>query len=160
MLAAVFTFEEITAVVHSMDGSKCPGPDSFNFNFIKEFWWLLRHDIRIFFDQFYGNECIPQCLMAYFLTLVPKVKSPQCIGDFRPISLLGCIYKLLAKVLAARLALVMDPLISESQSAFLKGRQLVEGVVVMNEVIDIAKRTGKECNILIVDFEKAYDSVD
>jgi hypothetical protein len=111
MLAAVFTFEEITAVVHSMDGSKCPGPDSFNFNFIKEFWWLLRHDIRIFFDQFYGNECIPQCLMAYFLTLVPKVKSPQCIGDFRPISLLGCIYKLLAKVLAARLALVMDPLI-------------------------------------------------
>jgi hypothetical protein len=50
MLAAVFTFEEITAVVHSMDGSKCPGPDGFNFNFIKEFWWLLRHDIRIFFD--------------------------------------------------------------------------------------------------------------
>jgi hypothetical protein len=49
--------------------------------------------------------------MAYFLTLVPKVKSPQCIGDFRPISLLCCIYKLLAKVLAARLALVMDPLI-------------------------------------------------
>jgi hypothetical protein len=74
--------------------------------------------------------------------------------------LLGCIYKLLSKVLAARLASVMDPLISDSQSAFLKGRQLVEGVLVMNEVIDFAKRRGKECIILKVDFEKAYDSVD
>jgi hypothetical protein len=160
MLAAIFSLDEITTVVRSMDGSKCPGPDGFIFNFIKEFWWLIRHDVRILFDQFYGNECIPQCLLAYFLTLVPKTKSPQCLGDFRPISLLGCIYKLLAKVLAARLTSVMDPLISESQSAFLKGRQLVEGVVVMNEVIDFAKRRGKECIILKVDFEKAYDSVD
>jgi hypothetical protein len=74
--------------------------------------------------------------------------------------LLGCIYKIIAKVLAARLAKVIGPLISKSQTAFLKGRQLVEGVVVVNEVIDYAKKTGKECLILKVDFEKAYDSVD
>ncbi|XP_045791386.1 uncharacterized protein LOC123886091 [Trifolium pratense] len=54
----------------------------------------------------------------------------------------------------------MDTLIPNTQSAFLKGRQLVEGVVVVNEVIDFAKKSGKECLILKVDFEKAYDSVD
>jgi hypothetical protein len=82
------------------------------------------------------------------------------LRDFRSISLLGCIYKLLAKVLAVRLAKVIDPLILLTQTAFLKGRQLVEEVVVVNEVIDYAKKTGKECFILKVDFEKAYDSVD
>jgi hypothetical protein len=94
------------------------------------------------------------------LTLIPKVKSPQGLSDFRPISLLGCRYKILSKVLANRLANVIGNLIPKTQSAFLKGRQLVEGVVVVNEVIDYAKKTGKECLILKVDFEKAYDSVD
>ncbi|MCH82386.1 LINE-1 reverse transcriptase like, partial [Trifolium medium] len=142
------------------DGSKCPGPDGFNFAFIKEFWNLMKHEVRIFFDQFHGNDCFPKCLLSYFLTLIPKIKSPQGLGDFRPISLLGCWYKLLAKVLAGRLARVIGNLIPKTQSAFLKGRQLVEGVVVVNEVIDFAKKAGKECLILKVDFEKAYDSVD
>jgi hypothetical protein len=65
-----------------------------------------------------------------------------------------------AKVLATRLAKVLGELIPKTQSAFLKGRQLVEGVVVVNEVIDFAKKARKNCLIFKVDFEKAYDSVD
>ncbi|WJX66076.1 hypothetical protein P8452_50669 [Trifolium repens] len=160
LLIAPFTLAEIEVAVSDCDGSKCPGPDGFNFNFIKEFWDLMKNEVRIFFDQFHGNECLQKCLLSYFLTLVPKVNSPQCPGDFRPISLLGCWYKLLAKVLATRLAKVIGVLIPKTQSAFLKGRQLVEGVVVVNEVIDFAKKTGKDCLILKVDFEKAYDSVN
>ncbi|GAU48811.1 hypothetical protein TSUD_406440 [Trifolium subterraneum] len=120
----------------------------------------MKVDVRIMFDQFHGNECLPKGICSYFLTLIPKVSSPQALGDFRPISLLGCLYKLIAKVLAARLSKVLDELIPNSQSAFLKGRQLVDGVVVVNEVIDFARKAGKDCLILKVDFEKAYDSVD
>ncbi|PNX65871.1 cytochrome p450, partial [Trifolium pratense] len=65
-----------------------------------------------------------------------------------------------SKVLASRLARVIGTLIPKTQSAFLKGRQLVDGVVAINEAIDFAKKSGKECMILKVDFEKAYDSVD
>jgi hypothetical protein len=136
-LTATFSLEEITEVVKECDG-----------------------DVRIMFDQFHGNACLPKGMCSYFLTLIPKVASPQAIGDFRPISLLGCLYKLIAKVLAARLAKVLGDLISNTQSVFLKGRQLVDGVVVVNEVIDSAKKYGKKCLILKVDFEKAYDSVD
>jgi hypothetical protein len=160
MLVAPFSLEEIEEVVKTSDGAKCPGPDGFNFAFIKEFWDIMKHEVRIMFDQFSGNDCLPKCLLSYFLTLIPKVKSPQRLGDFRPISLLGCWYKILAKVLANRLASVIGKLIPKTQSAFLKGRQLVEGVVVVNEVIDYAKKVGKSCMILKVDFEKAYDSVD
>ncbi|GAU23240.1 hypothetical protein TSUD_172690 [Trifolium subterraneum] len=159
-LTTNFTLAEITEAIKDCDGSKSPGPDGFNFAFIKEFWDLMKHDVRIMFDQFHGNDCLPKSLSSYFLTLIPKVNSPQALGDFRPISLLGCIYKMVAKVLASRLAKVMDELIPKTQSAFLKGRQLVEGVVVVNEVIDFAKKAGKECLIFKVDFEKAYDSVD
>jgi hypothetical protein len=159
-LTANFTLEEISEVVHSCDGSKSPGPDGFNFAFIKEFWDLLKGDVHILFDQFHGNSCLPKSICSYFLTLIPKVASPQSLGGFRPISLLGCIYKLVAKVLVARLARVIGDLIPNTQSAFIKGRQLVDGVLVVSEVIDYAKKSGKECLIFKVDFEKAYDSVD
>jgi len=99
-------------------------------------------------------------MLDYFVTLIPKVSSPLKLKDYRPIYLLGCLYKLLAKVLARRLASVMNSIISPNQSAFLKGRHLVDGVLVVNELVDYAKRAKKECLIFKVDFEKAYDSVD
>jgi hypothetical protein len=159
-LVAPFSIEEIEEVVKNSDGDKSSGPNDFNFAFVKRFWYLIKGEVRIMFDQFHGNEVIPKAMLAYFVALIPKVNSPLELKDFRPISLLGCLYKLLAKVLARRLAKVMNPKISPNQSAFLKGRYLVDGVVVINEIVDYAKKFKKECLILKVDFEKAYDSVD
>jgi hypothetical protein len=139
-LTACFTLEEINGAVRGCDGSKSPGPDGFNFAFIKEFWEVMNGDIRIMFDQFHGNAKFPRGMISYFLALIPKVDSPQALGDFRPISLLGCLYKIIAKVLATRLARVMGELISNTQSAFIKGRHLVDSVVVVNEVVDFAKK--------------------
>jgi hypothetical protein len=98
--------------------------------------------------------------VGFFCALIPKVSSPMELKDLRPISLLGSLYKLLAKVLARRIAGVMNSIISPSQSAFLKGRHLVDGVLVVNELLDFAKKSKKECLIFKVDFEKAYDLVD
>jgi hypothetical protein len=156
-LVAPFSMEEIEDVVRSSDGNKSPGPDGFNFSFLKNFWSLLKNEIRIMFDQFHGNSNFPRSFLSYFITLIPKIYSPSSLAEFRPISLLGCLYKLIAKVLTKRLARVIDSVISSNQSAFIKGRNLVDGVVVVNEIVDWAK---KECLIFKVDFEKAYDSVD
>jgi hypothetical protein len=155
-----FSLEEIELVVKESDGNKSPGPDGFNFAFIKQFWYLIKHEVRIFFDQFHGNDVFPRSLLSYFVTIIPKVKCPLSLKEFRPISLLGSIYKILAKVLAGRLAKVMNPLISKNQSAFLKGRHLEDGVLIVNEVVEVARLRKRECLILKVDFEKAYDSVE
>jgi len=112
------------------------------------------------FDQFHPNEVVPKGKLSYFVALVPKVSLPMALKDFRPISLLGCLYKLLAKVLDRRLAGIMNSIISPTQLAFLKGRNLVDGVLVVNELMDYAKKMNRECLTLKVDFEKAYDSVD
>jgi hypothetical protein len=79
-------------------------------------------------------------LLSYFITLIPKVTNPHSISEFRPISLLGSLYKIVAKVLATRLGSVMGNLISKNQSAFIKGRLLVDGVLTINEVVDLAKK--------------------
>ncbi|PNY17864.1 cysteine-rich receptor-like protein kinase, partial [Trifolium pratense] len=67
------------------------------------------------------------------------VDSPQRLNDFRPISLVGSLYKILAKVLANRLRLVIGGVISESQSAFVKDRQILDGILVVNDVVDEAR---------------------
>jgi len=85
--------------VRDSDGNKSLVSDDFNFAFIKEFWYLLKDEVRIMFNQFHANEVVPKSFLAYFLTLIPKISSPLELKDFCPISLLGCLYKLLSKVL-------------------------------------------------------------
>jgi hypothetical protein len=128
LLSDPFSLEEIEAVVKECDGNKSQGPDGFNFNFIKGSWDLLKGDITTLFHQFHVNECLPKSFLSYFVTLIPKVDIPFGISDYRPISLLGCLYKLIAKVLASKLSKVMSSIIAPTQSAFLKGRNLVDGV--------------------------------
>jgi len=81
------------------------------------------------------------------------------LNEYRPISLIGCIYKIVAKVLANRLKNVMPFIIHERQSAFIEGRHMLYSALIANEVIDEAKRCHKPCMIFKVDYEKAYDSV-
>jgi hypothetical protein len=159
-LVKPFSSEEIDEVVRCCDGSKSMGSDGFNFAFFKVFWDLMKYEVRILFYQFHDNACLPKSLFSYFITLIPKVQSLQALKEFRPISLLESLYKLISKVLAARLATVIGSLIPNIQSTFIKGRSLVEGVVAVNETIEYAKKACKSCLIFKDDFEITYDSVD
>jgi hypothetical protein len=158
-LEASFGVQEVADVIELSNGNKSPGPDGFNFSFFKKFWGLLEKEIMSLFLEFHESAKLPSCFSSYFITLIPKVACPHQLCEFRPIALLGCLYKLLSKVLANRLGKVMDSIISKNQSAFIKGRHLVDSVVVANEVVDLAKRSKNDCLVFKVDFEKAYDSV-
>jgi hypothetical protein len=85
-LVAPFTMLEIELVVRESDGNKSPGPDGFNFAFVKEFLYLMKNEVRIMFDQFHANEVVPKSILSYFVALIPKVSSPLALKDFRPIS--------------------------------------------------------------------------
>ncbi|GJX44734.1 putative RNA-directed DNA polymerase, eukaryota, reverse transcriptase zinc-binding domain protein [Tanacetum coccineum] len=89
-----------------------------------------------------------------------KKRDPIDIKDFRPISLLGCQYKVIAKVLANRLQQVVHSVISDVQTAYLQGRQIIDGPLIVNEVISWATKNKERLFILKVDFEKAFDSLD
>lgn len=98
--------------------------------------------------------------MQGLVVLIPKFDNPQRLNDFRPISLVGSMYKILAKILANRLRLVIGSVISDSQSRFIKGRQILDGILVANEVVDEARKCKNELILFKVDFEKAYDFID
>ena len=159
-LVKLFSLEEVKATVWDCDNFKCSGPDGITFGFIKDFWEILRDDVMRFIMKFHRNGRLTKGINSTFIDLIPKVESPQRLNDFRPISLVGSMYKILAKVLANRLRLVIGSVISDSQSAFVKGRQVLDGILVANEVVDDAQRSNKELLLFKVDFEKAYDSID
>ncbi|GKD07238.1 RNA-directed DNA polymerase, eukaryota, reverse transcriptase zinc-binding domain protein, partial [Tanacetum coccineum] len=97
---------------------------------------------------------------ASFIVLIPKFPDPLDLSDYRPISLIGCMYKVLSKLLASRLSQVIHKLISSNQTTFLKGRQILDGSLVANEIVNFAKKEGIDLLIFKVDFEKAFDSVN
>ena len=82
------------------------------------------------------------------------------IKDFRPISLMGSVYKLLSKVLANRLRVVLDNLISETQNSFVGGRQILDSVLIANECLDSRLKSRIPSVVCKLDIEKAYDHVN
>jgi hypothetical protein len=155
-----FSMEEVRVAVWDCDSYKSLGPDGINFGFIKEFWLKLQVDIMRFISEFHRNGKLTKGINSTFIALNPKVASPQRLNDFRPISLVGCLYKILVKVLANRLRMVIGIVISESQTAFVIDRQILDGIFIANELVDEARKAKRELLLFKVDFKKACDSVD
>jgi len=75
--------------------------------------------------EFHQNGKLTKGVNSTFIALIPKVNSPSRFNDFRPISLVGCMYIVLAKVLANRLRIVIGSMVSDTHSAFVKGKQIL-----------------------------------
>ncbi|GKV31169.1 hypothetical protein SLEP1_g39893 [Rubroshorea leprosula] len=136
-----------------------PKLDGISFKFVKTMWEVIKPDVVNFVQEFQEHGRLVKGSNASFIVLIPKTENPQGIEEYRPISLIGIMYKIIAKLLANRLRKVLPKVIGEQQMAFLEGRQLSEGVVIANEVIDEVKRKKMKSFLFKVDFEKAYDKV-
>lgn len=98
-------------------------------------------------------------LLSSFIVLILKVDNSLSLDEFRPIYFVGSVYKIFAKFLASRLKVVIPKLIFKCQTTFIANRKLLDGVLVLNEVVDFARRAKKRCMLIKVYFEKAYDCV-
>ena len=96
------------------------------------------------FEIFFESGFFDRRMNASFIALIPKRFSLSSLNKYKPISLVGCIYKLLSKVLANRLRGVMEKVIGPNQFSFIKGRKILDCSLVDNEVIDEVKKKGSE----------------
>ena len=94
------------------------------------------------------------------ITLIQKEgKDPSNIHNYRPISLLNVDYNILTKVLSARIKKVLNEIIKIDQVGYLKGRNIGEGIRLIDDMIFHTTYTNITGYLLTIDFEKAFDSI-
>ena len=155
-----FSEEEVQLTVFQLNKEKAPGPEGFTIAVYQEYWNVIKEDLMRVFLEFHTNGIINQSTNATFIALVPKKIQTFKISNYRPISLVTSLYKIIAKVLSGRLRKVLHETIFGSQGAFVEGRHILGAVLIANEVVDEKRRLGEEGVVFKIDFEKAYYHVD
>jgi len=106
-ISTPLTTQDIDNVVKQMPADKSPGPDGFNGFFIKSCWHIIKEDFYILCFDFFNGDLDLQAINNSFITLVPKVNNPTGVNDFRPISLLNCVLKIITKLMADKVQSVI-----------------------------------------------------
>ena len=120
----------------------------------------MKEEVIGFFKEFHDHGRFDKSLNVTFLVLIPKKRGAEDLRDFKPISLVGGLYKWLAKVLANRLKLVVGKVVSKAQNVFVEERQILDVVLVANEVIDSILKSNERAVMCKLEIEKVYDHVD
>uniref|UniRef100_A0A803NL84 Reverse transcriptase domain-containing protein n=1 Tax=Cannabis sativa TaxID=3483 RepID=A0A803NL84_CANSA len=162
-LAEDFSLEEIEKAFFQLPPDKAPGPDGFNSNFYKANWSSVKNDVLKAAADFLNENGDITPLNTTLITLIPKVKQPTTLSEYRPISLCNTIYKVISKTIANRLKLVLNNLISPNQSAFLPDRLISDNIIIAQEVahsIKLKTRGKKGWMAVKLDMAKAFDRVE
>ena len=162
-LNAEYTREEVVTALKQMEPLKAPGPDGLPPLFFQHYWQLVGDDVTKVVLSCLTSGVIPPSINQTFITLIPKVKSPSKVSEFRPISLCNIIYKLVSKVIANRLKGVLPLIISESQSAFQSDKAISNNILVAFETLHHMKNQKAKKGgfmALKLDMSKAYDRVE
>ncbi|KAK3197873.1 hypothetical protein Dsin_021288 [Dipteronia sinensis] len=121
-LVAAFKGDEVLVAVNQMDPLKALGPDGLLVLFFQKFWDVVGDGVTKAVLVVLNDNAPLNTLREAIVVLIPKVKLPVRVSEFRPISLCNVVYTLVAKVLANRLKGILDKVISPNQSAFGPGR--------------------------------------
>jgi hypothetical protein len=122
-----FTEKEVWKTIRELPTDKLPGPDGMTGAFYKSAWPVIKDDVMTAINAFYTVDRRQfRCVNGALLTLIPKKEDTAAPQDYRPISLIHSFPKLVSKMLANRLAPRLDDLIKRNQSAFIKGRSILD----------------------------------
>lgn len=158
-----FSVDEIKKAVFSMPADKSPGLDGMNAMFYQKHWNIVGPLVsRAVMDCLEEKEGL-NLINSTLITLIPKVKEPKSVGDYRPISLCNVVYKVISKVLINRLKEILPLIISTTQSAFVPGQLITDNALIAYECLHHIKlmKTGKRCYAAMkLDMSKAYDRVE
>lgn len=158
-----FTEEEAVVALTQMCPTKAPGPDGLPAVFFQKHWSSVKEGV-ITTSLHILNEGGNLTLLNHtYIALIPKVKKPRKVTEYRPISLCNVIYRIVAKTITNRLKQVLNDLISPTQCAFVPNRLITDNVIIVYECLNkIRQSRGKKDGLvaLKLDISKAYDMIE
>lgn len=143
-----------------MPSNKSPGPDGYPSEFFKLAWSILAKDFTVAVQSVFRSGFLPKGVNSTILALVPKKTDSMEMRDYQPIACCNVLYKVVSKILANRLKLLLPRVVAENQSAFIRGMLLMENVLLASELVknyhkeDVSPRC-----VMKIDISKAFDSV-
>jgi hypothetical protein len=163
VLCEEFSSKEVVEALDSIGDLKVPGLDGMHAVFYKKFWEVVGEKVTEEVLNVLNGGPMPPDWNETCIVLIPKVQEPDNMKDLRPISLCNVVYKLISKILANRLKVILDEIISPNQSAFVPGRLIMDNILLAYECTHYmkTKKIGKEGYAAVkLDMSKAYDRVE
>lgn len=150
----------ILDTLKSMKRGKAHGPDGFTVEFFLASWDIVGSDFYKEIIHFFYYATMFPGINNTSIALIPKVHSPTNMKDFHPISLCSIAYKCIPKIVANRLKHIMPIVIDQSQSAFIKGRSIMDNILLAQELFrGYTREAGVPKCALKIDLHKAFDSI-
>ncbi|KAL9227736.1 hypothetical protein vseg_003388 [Gypsophila vaccaria] len=155
------TRKEVKETMFSIPNTKSPGPDGFTSKFFKDAWNVFGEDVVVAVKDFFEHKKLLTQVNSTNLTLIPKGDRPKFVQQFRPIAFCNVVYKVISKLLCARLAKVLPHVIDKNQGACIQGRYIQENILICQDLVRLYERpnTSHRC-LLKIDLQKAYDTVE
>jgi 23S rRNA U2552 (ribose-2'-O)-methylase RlmE/FtsJ len=161
-LLAPFTAEEVEKALFQIGDFKAPGLDGLHVVFYKRYWPMLGDDLTKEVLESVNSGVIPTGWNDTMVVLIPKVNNPEKITQYRSISLCNVVYKVISKMLANRMKIILPDVIGENQSAFVLGWLITDNILMAYECVhSIKNKRGKKglCAVKL-DMHKAYHRVE
>jgi hypothetical protein len=159
LLTTKYSEEEVRRAIFQMEHNKASGPNGFLTEFYQTFWGTIKGDLIDLFSCIHAGQLELFRLNFGEIVLLPKVNEAERIQQYRPISLLNVSFKNFTKVATLRPNTVADHVVWPSQTAFMQGRNILDGVITLHETVHELHYKKLNGVVLKLDFEKAYDKV-
>lgn len=154
------TLEEVTKAMNQLPAGKAPGVDAIPAEFYQAMWDDISSDIFSFVSESVHTAHIEAELNISKVALLPKSEDRSRVQNFRPISLLNTLYKIVAKVYANQMKPLLHHWILPSQTGFVPNMCILDNIFLAFEAIEWTLENKQELSMILLDFEKAYDRVN
>ncbi|XP_021996985.1 uncharacterized protein LOC110894117 [Helianthus annuus] len=155
------TAEEVRKAMFSMGSDKAPGPDGYTAGFFKGAWPIIGSEVSNAVIDFFATGKLLRELNHTLIVLIPKIPSPSVVTDYRPIACCNVLYKCISKIIAERIKVALNDIVSGNQSAFVPGRKISDNILLTQELMhNYHRNIGPPKCAFKVDIQKAYDTVD